>query len=286
MVKTLSFYSIDRYFIGVWLLCVVLGVAIGEQNTQAQILLPPPPKPAVPPSKSKVPQGQSPWEKHREEIKENEVPEPSPTEERDKELKIENEKPRDMRLMLQLSLVVPWIFTGENRHQYTTDLTSHFKAYYRLSSAPAENAGYFWTGFRLAPFAGTGIHGFTAGNYGFTYFGPAFGYGKITRGTVEKERGSAGVASSTIQPSANRQTWMVMGGVSMQSRTARVDGPADKAEEDFDSKPYAYDAPGTWLEASWGTIRWGGVSTETVTGVQVGSGKMFVWLGIGLAGWD
>ena len=265
---------------------VLALVAISGQMAPAQILLPPPPKPAIPPGRTRPVPGASDWDKHREELKELEEPEPTPTQNRDEELRVENEKPRDMRVMLQLTLVAPWILTGERRHRYTSDLTSHFKAYYRLSSSPPENSGYWWTGFRLAPFAGTGTHGFTTGNYGFTYFGPAIGFGKISKVISEKDRAAAGVASSIVPPSPNRQTWMVMGGVAMQNRVARVEDPTDKPEEDFDSKPIAYDAPGTWIEASWGTIRWGAVSTETVTGVQIGAGKTFVWLGVGIAGWD
>jgi hypothetical protein len=262
-----------------------LGLLVSQKGF-AQILLPPPPKPSIPPARPKETPGTSEWDKRREELKEAEEPELTPTQSRDEELRVENEKPRDMRLMMQVTLVAPWILTGEKRRSYTSDLTSHFKAYYRLSSAPVDASGSWWTGLRIAPFAGTGTHGFTTGNYGFTYFGPAFGYGKVTRSTIEKNRTHAGMATSAPLPSGNRKTWMVMGGVAMQNRVSTVEDSDDTPEEDFDSKPFAYDAPGTWIEASWGTIRWGAVSTEMVMGVQIGSGKTFVWLGVGAAGWD
>lgn len=213
-----------------------------------------------------------------------ETPPKTPATKRAEALSVESQKERPLRLFFETSYVKPGIRTKGHRRSYTLDSTSHFQLFLRGFPAEPSNQVQFWWGFRLAPFAGSGIYEEIPGRFGFLYFGPIVGLGKIdtlrdTLGEASRDQGG------TKNETATRHGWLLTAGIAGQSRVGRASRDQDKAKEDLTSKPFGMDAPGLWCEARYLSVHYGAIGLNLFTGAQAGKEKNFYWAGIGLAGW-
>ena len=208
-----------------------------------------------------------------------------------KELTAENTKKieeilKDKPLLMHMaaSLVLPKITTtGNQRKNYTAEPTAHVHLYLRPSDSKLTENIQVWTGFRLAPFAGSATYQKKSGRYGFTYFGPMLGVGHLTDApkSVSKE-----VYESKDGLNAFHRTgYFVMGGVAAQSRESGLDKGVDPPAKELNTKGAAYDAPGLWFEYTVVSMDYNAVSYNYTVGAQTGEAKAFIYVGFGTGFW-
>jgi hypothetical protein len=196
-------------------------------------------------------------------------------------------KHHELDFMLQVSLVLPYLKTTGNRKNYTADLTSHFHLFYRGTKTPNDAAGNLWWGFRTAMFSGTGIYKNIPGRYGFTYFGPMIGIGKIS--SAEQAGGSSAAGADPMEDQffPTRHGWFLMFGIAATSRIVKIDPSELPLDQDFDrSSGVKFDKPGLWTEFTYATVHFGAVGVNLSLGTQFAQGKTFYYTGLGAAGWN
>lgn len=192
------------------------------------------------------------------------------------------------KLMFQVSLIYPSLTTSGPRKDYTTELTSHFSGYFRVTPKYEPNEFQNWIGFRLSPFSGTGQYENTVGRYGYLYFGPMFGIGKISRpdGLYDSK---AGTSEKRFNPKGLpvRDAWFFMAGIAALTRQGKTDPTDDFTSKDLDTtKAIKYDKPGLWIEMTWAKIHYGSLGLHYNAGALFGEGKTFFWIGISMGGWN
>ncbi len=193
---------------------------------------------------------------------------------------------RPHRFHMQVSLVKPFISVQSPRKKYQLDLTSHSTFFFRPETARNEKEAQFWTGFRLAPFSGTGTYDNVSGRFGFTYFGPMIGVGKINEIVLDSEKNqepAKGRVASRNYPS--RFGFFAMTGLAFQSRETILFAEDQQGEKDFEAKKFAFDSPGLWGELTFSSIFYEAVSANVVVGFQMGEGKLMGWGGIAMGAW-
>lgn len=203
------------------------------------------------------------------------------------ELQKLSKNPGPLHLHLDLSFILPTVVTsGSYRQDYQTEPTAHFHIYFRPGDGDPIGNLAFWTGFRMAAFGGTGTYHGTAGRYGFLYYGPMFGIGKIN--PVPRASGSTKAVESDPDKTAyeDRTSWFLMSGVAMQARRGAYDQVKDYPEEDLSTKELAFDAPGIWVEFTYVDLAWNTIGTNYSFGLQTGVGKVFIYLGYGVSLWN
>ena len=249
-------------------------------------MLPTTPKPKSPPPRDEQEIEQSDLIRKRNNRNRREYVKPNPEKEA-KEEKISRQEeayaPRDRWMMMELSLIAPTMRVQGQREKYTSELTTHFQVFFRKGGKESDNKKGLWYGARLAPFSGTGIYQDVPGNYGFIYFGPILGYG-LLEGLPERKKILQETKSSEISLPVLKG-WIFSGGLAIQSRMGTTD-PADEVDDEFDTKPIAFDSPGLWFEYRLLRVYYGALGMNYVFGLQQGKEKTFVWLGLGMAGWD
>ena len=198
----------------------------------------------------------------------------SPEKARNRKLSEESRKPRPYEFFLQLSLVSTKVNVTAPRKDYQSDLTSHIQALFRITEGKP-NELHWWWGFRIAPFAGSGIYEETPGRFGFIYSGPSFGLGSINVSEQDTEK----------NPYRLKTGWLWTWGIAAQTRRAELDPSGEPPEKDINtSDGIEFDAPGVWTEFSIMTIHFGALAWNFVGGAQLGEGKTFMWFGVGAAG--
>lgn len=197
--------------------------------------------------------------------------------------------PHPMKFWLDVSLIQPIVITRGDRSNYTADVTSHVLGNFRINPDKPTNIPQLWTGFRLAPFAGSGTYKNSTGRYGFLYFGPMIGLGSFDLALAPSESPfeskTAGGSDKAAKPKVNVRTgWIVNGGLALQSRIGRLDATVEDPGDDFDTKKLAFDIPGLWAEARYFRLYYNALSFSGIAGAQAGKGKYFFWIGIGAGG--
>lgn len=193
----------------------------------------------------------------------------------------------DYKMMFQVSLLYPMISTKGPRNNYTTEITSHFSGYFRTAPKYHPNEFQSWAGFRLSPFSGTGTYEKTVGRYGYLYFGPMVGVGKISRpeGLFDSKAGTSEKRGS-LKGFPVRDAWFLMAGIAALSRQGKTDPTDDFTSKDLDTtKAVKYDKPGLWVELTWAKIHYGMLGLQYNAGVLFGEGKTFYWFGVSMGGW-
>lgn len=200
-------------------------------------------------------------------------------------------KPRNLNFGLQISLLYPHATVSSPRSDYLAEITSHFLMFYRTEKKLSEDLDIRWLlGFRMASFAGSGIEDGIPGRFGFTYVGPILGIGRI--GPPSEEEGAKDPAVTSEELAGRvffpvRQGWHVLTGISWLSRVGSHDPSVDDVVgKDFvtSTKPVR-DGSGLWIEASYFRIYYGAIGVNLIAGIQMGEGKRFEWVGIGMTGW-
>jgi hypothetical protein len=214
-------------------------------------------------------------------------PEMKPEEKRDLELYKAALEVREMNFMMQVSLVLPYVKVSGARKNYTADLTSHFHLFFRGSKLASTTDTNMWWGLRTAMFSGTGIYKNIPGRYGFTYFGPMIGLGKIAPG--ERSSGFDPARGDRLENQVfpSRQGWFWMFGIAAVSRTSKIEPTEKPIDQDFDrSGGVKFDKPGLWTEFTFATVHFGAVGVNVSLGAQLAQGKTYTYAGLGAAGWN
>ncbi len=200
---------------------------------------------------------------------------------KEKDIITETTKPRLRHIMLEVSLISPSVVTTGDRQGYTSELTSHFNIMWRTNPKQMNGKRGTWYGFRLAPFAGGGRYKEFHGNYGFSYFGPMIGIGKLDPMPSSVPRTRRG--SKPKPPIISG--WLWSGGIAGQHRLNGTD-PSDEGQVDDEfNEGIGLDVPGIWTEYRHMRVIWGAVATNFIVGVQSGKGKYFIYTGLGFGGW-
>lgn len=195
-------------------------------------------------------------------------------------------KPLPSRLHMSLTWAGTQIKTfGKKRQKYTSEPTGLIHAYIRPggSDQPTDST-QLWTGFRLAPFAGSGVYEGRAANYGFTYFGPMIGLGKISS-PVQSVGDDTVKNPDKVADDFHSSGFMWMSGIALQSRIGKTPEGAETPREDINTKGVAYDAPGIWTEISFVSVHYRLYSTNFLAGIQSGQSKAWIYLGMGFGFW-
>jgi len=261
-------------------------------SAEAQILLPTTPRSATPPRAAPETHENQIRKKRRNRQKRDKrfiKPKPKAADVRDRELLTQALKKRPMAFAVELNLVIPGVKTFGKRSGYTADITTHLRVISRADQDKKTDEIQLWWGGRAAMFSGTGIYDEVPGRYGFTYFGPMIGVGKISLGSQ-----SSGFNPKKGDKIANhdlptRKGWLLMSGIAAQSRLSSVDRSSRGTlgdSSDFDNpKGVKFDAPGLWAEITYITIHFGAVGVHYSGGVQFGKQKTFAYFSVGVAGW-
>lgn len=278
-----------KRYLKVLLFLAVITSAVGSDQLLGQIQLAPPPTPVQPPTVS--PEETDRERRIRNQRRERQLQRSSEEKEalttrmRDYS---DATKDRPMKFLWELTLNYPKISTRGDRENFSSEITPHTKAAYRVFGDNAPGKFSFWTGIRFAFFYGSGIYRSQPGRFGYSYFGPAFGFGQMFQEEVKNDSKRPAKISGFGQ-TFKKQTqsgWFFWFGVAAQSREGDAD-PSVKGNVDneFDSTGIAFDSPGVWGEFSFLTIHYGAISMHYNLGAQFGEEKQFYWAGIGVGGW-
>lgn len=286
------------------LLCIITFANVVLSNAiQAQIGLPPPPRPILPPNAERHRQPRTDEDRasempdalrqrrdqRLEEQKAVEPKPPTPSEIKEQALKEEAIKSRPFNFMAAVDFIFPQVSVSGGRKNYTADMTAHHYGLFRLGpseeSSPPESETNIWIGYRIAPFSGSGQAGSSAGRYGFTYFGPMIALGKFSpgaRSVGQSTEGSEEDGEHGLQ-SLSREGIMLATGISGLSKNGTTDPGAEDPFEDFQSKPMVFESPGIFVQLQYIHVMYGALGIDYVVGAQLGKGKTFMWGGLGVS---
>jgi hypothetical protein len=210
-------------------------------------------------------------------------PSPSPVTEA---LAMEAQEPRLYRAMVQMGLVVPWVWTHPPRSYFTTDLTTHVTALFRLRTTRPNEAVQGWMGARMAPFSGSGSVDGLGGRYNLYYWGPAFAIGRVTD-LISKERDREKIRiEETHDRYPIRTVWFLSGGIGIPSVLAAMDPTTEKQTKELASSKGPYvGGTAVWAEFMYGRIYYGTVGVQPTVGFQYNPGMSFAWVSLSVGGW-
>ena len=265
--------------------------AQSDPNTAGKIELPDDPRTSTPPRRKGIGSESGPDEdldrkrqQRQNREKQFEKPVPTRSEKKNEQLVAESLKDRPMQLFFESSFLRPGIKTKGPRERYTLDSTNHFQLFVRGSKELPTGKAQLWWGFRLAPFAGSGVYKNIPGRFGFLYFGPMIGLGKID--TLRDTLGETSRGRENEQTDFSvRHGWLVTTGIAAQSRIGDASRDENTLEEDLNSKKIGIDSPGLWLEMRYLSVHYGAIGLNLFAGAQAGKEKQLSWVGIGVAGW-
>lgn len=219
---------------------------------------------------------------------------------------------RPYKFMLSTSFNIPWLTTSGDRKNYTIDPSFHILSLHRIQQTLNPDKFQFFLGSRTAAFSGSGTFESISGRYSFLYLGPVFAWGKFTRENINDEKtgsdksrhdmnktkdsqkeNSKQTANDPVQQKEQKLDWGIMDeffavclGISAQARFSRNDAKGIEPSDDLNAtKSLVLDTPGLWLELRKSYIYYGSVGIDYTAGIQLGKGKTFVWMGIGVSGW-
>lgn len=220
----------------------------------------------------------------RNKDEEKSIPAPTPSGVvRDQKLREEAVADRPMALSITASLVLSKVLTSKTRKDYSSEPSVIIHAYGRdPERAKSDDVQPFY-GLRLANFTGSGVYKGIPGRFGYLYFGPMIGLGKISLG--EKDLGVTSTTAARPPSSYKRSGYLVATGLALQSRFASTPIGMEPPSDDLNDKPLAFDAPGLWAEAHFLNVYYGAVAANILTGVHLGKGKIFFYLGVSTGGW-
>ncbi len=277
--------------------CLV-GTLLAGEKKGATILLPPPPV-RIPPPESPTKKASEQMDealKEKREVRKQreealEPPPKDPTTKRNEKLLEETNKPRNLKMFIDCTLVYPRVLTKGNRKNYQVEPTAHTHFYLRMLPDKPINEWQLWYGGRLASFTGSGIYEGVPGRFGFLYAGPLIAIGSVDL-FVKSDPNKPKRANVAVGEEADddvtfpsRDGWFFASGIAAQNRIGVPANPEREVSDDLNTKSVAFDSPGLWFEATYVRIYFGAVSFNISIGAQAGRGKTFLWGGLGAAGW-
>lgn len=196
-----------------------------------------------------------------------------------------NKNPGPLNFFMSANLIAPYLITtGNKRENYYADPSVFVNLYGKMSTTQEPNKMDVWFGFRLAPLSGAGIYENTSGRFGFTYFGPMIGLGKIDLAARKITRAAASRSQKEKPDKSYQSGFFWMSGLSLLSKNGYVE-KGRKKPRDFDNQGITIDVPGLWTEISYVDIYYSKVSSNFTIGFQMGEGKIFTYLGFGFGFW-
>lgn len=275
---------------GLCIVCLTVTPGTLHAQTQNGVEKLEPPKPAPPPGAADTSSDaeedlRRKREQRRSREQSLEPPEPPYNLQRRKKLLKESLIPRDRALMFEVSAVAGTVSTRGDRERYSAEPTSHFNVFFRYDAKNKNGKIGPWYGLRLAPFAGSGFHKKRPGHYGLTYFGPMIGIGKIDPAQTQDGASLRTENESEVKIPATGG-WVIGTGLAAVSRTGKTNDEQPDPASDFTAKGVAFDSPGLWIEGRYLRILYGAFGFNFILGIQSGSGKEFLYGGVGFAGWD
>jgi hypothetical protein len=213
-----------------------------------------------------------------------EKPPKDPAKIRDSKLLTEMIEPRPNNFLLSLNLVYPLAQVTGPREEYIFEPSTVISAFLRIGQIKVYTDFVVWTGFRMANFAGTGIYDGVPGRFGFSYFGPMIGVGRIDPAPASLPREASKPDTDPGKFLSSRGGAFFVAGVAAQSRFAETFAGAETPKEDLNEMPAGLDAPGIWGEGHYAWIHYGALSFNFLAGVQLGAGKTIVYFGGGIGG--
>jgi hypothetical protein len=213
-----------------------------------------------------------------------EKPPKDPSKVRDSKLLSEMVEQRPNNFLLSLNLVYPLAQVTGPREEYIFEPSTVISAFLRIGQIKVYTDYVVWTGFRMANFAGTGIYDSIPGRFGFSYFGPMIGVGRIDPAPASLPREASNPNVDPGKFLSSRGGAFFVAGVAAQSRFAETFAGSETPKEDLNEMPAGFDAPGIWGEGHYSWIHFGALSINFLAGVQLGSGKTIVYFGGGFGG--
>ena len=199
----------------------------------------------------------------------------------------EAQKPRPYLFYCEWSLVAPHMLTTGPRKDYRADyIANHISWIWYGHGDPF--ATHFLYGLRMAAFSGSGIYNQVPGRFGFLYLGPAVGWGGIHRTLPEiapDAKTAAEKAKAKDSVVLMQGGWTLLAGLSVQSRMGFTDATTPTPNEDLNTRSFAVDSAGGWIEASVFYLLYGAIGVHINAGAQQGAGKLFYWVGLGTSVW-
>ena len=283
------------------LISLMLGIRTVAQPPalQAQISLPAPPTPILPPGQPRGPRARPSGDrdshmpealrKRREQRQLEEKAlapkEPTAMEKQKEQLKEESAKPRPFNFMAAIDFVYPKITVSGDRKDYTADPTAHHYGLFRFSGGANDGGATAWIGYRIASFSGSGAHEGTYGRYGFTYIGPMIAVGKFSSGVRSVGQTDSDSDEDSSGDELGSRHGLLLGvGLSTLVSNGSTANDADDPPDDLRSQSGAFDSPGLNAQLEYIHVLYGAVGVNYVAGVQLGKGKSFYWAGIGVSG--
>lgn len=276
---------------------VALCFPFSKTGLGAEILLPPSPKASPPPrlpgeSDEELKQNLDRKRRLREmREKKDEPPAKSQEEKRNDSLLDETYKPRNMQLFVSATLVQPHPFTSGDNKDYLSDLSAHNHVFWRHAQEKPTDKWQLWYGARIAGFSGTGFFKNLPGRFGFTYFGPFIGVGKLdplpTKGGISAAGKAADLAAKENQNMefAVRSGYLFAFGLNGFTGGFRFDEISEVPFSQTKTQKVGYEFPGLSAEFMYTRIYFGAVSVNILAGGQYGQQKSFLWGGVGVGGW-
>ncbi len=208
------------------------------------------------------------------------------------QLKIAEENPGPMRLAMSAALGIPKAVTYDhNLKNYVAEPFVYYQLFFKPEAHQHFGNYEFWTGFRLMPLSGTAVYKKTAGRFGFTYFGPMIGLGKVSSAKISFEEtddrppGSVRPSEEPVKFAKTREAIMWMSGLAALNRSGFVEKGRAKPDE-FNGSGVVIDGPGLFTEISYASIHYSRISYNYAAGVQTGKGKGIFYLSFGFGFWD
>jgi hypothetical protein len=191
---------------------------------------------------------------------------------------------RPNRFALFANLVYPLAQVTGPREDYIFEPSIILSAFYRLADFRMYSDYVLFAGARVANLTGTGTYDGTPGRFGFSYFGPMIGVGRIDPAPLSISREAMRPDVDPGKFLSSRHGTFFVAGVAGQSRFAKTFAGAETPKEDLNDEPAGFDPPGLWGEAHHAWIHFGAVTINFLAGVQLGSGKTILYFGGGVGG--
>ena len=281
-----TFRTITKISNFILIITILYGNAVNA-NGQFKIA-PPDPKPPKPPKGVSQETADDDLanlrRNHREKDREDPTKQKNRIKSLDQKLEDVSSEPGPMRFMSAASLVLPIVATsGNKRKNYNAELSGFFHCYIDPSEQEDFDKYKIWTGFRIAPISGTGIYENTSGRFGFTYFGPMVGIGKVSPAFFKTDKKEQ--APEDKRPvNYDRDAFFIMGGVSALAKSGFVEKGRNRPD-DFNNTGISLDTPGAFVEFTYAQISYSKLSQNFLSGVQIGRGKIFIIVAYGLGFW-
>lgn len=213
---------------------------------------------------------------------------PSPTEQRNVKLVEESLKDRPLDFELAFSFIIPYAKVRGNQ-KYKMDPGVDIHSIFRPQKSYDISKLQVYLGMRACFFSGSLIGKNIFAHFNFMYLSPILGVGKIylaqkdVSKNVEQDKKNI---TKYIKPHTG---WMLLVGPAIQSRYIQIQEKGSATQEipeEYKTKSIDVNELGLWLEVLYKQIYFGAIGINLLSGIQLGKGKTFYYVGVGTSGWN